>query len=130
MNELIGKRLIVVGMLATICIGIVIVVKHQSIGEANSFEQQAVIFEQEAIHIGKHFLDAIGYTTGKILFTKLEEKTPNFYWHDLAELERPHIPGLILCWIIRFEQAYRPGHFFKVWIDAYVGEVIGGTQCR
>ena len=92
--------------------------------------QQAMISEQQAIHIGKGFLDGIGYTTGKVLLAKLEEKTPNFYWHDLAELEKPDIQGLRLCWIIRFEQAYRPGHFFEVWIDAYSGEVIGGIQCR
>lgn len=92
--------------------------------------QQAMISEQQAIHMGKGFLDGIGYTTGKVLSTNLEEKTPNFYWHDLAGLEKPDIQGIRLCWIIRFEQAYRPGHFFEVWIDAYTGEVIGGMQCR
>jgi hypothetical protein len=92
--------------------------------------QQAMISEQQAIYIGGDFLDGIGYTTGKVLFTKLEEKNPNFYWHDLAELEKPDMQGLRLCWIIRFEQAYRPGHFFEVWIDAYTGEVMGGMQCR
>ncbi len=92
--------------------------------------QQAVISEQQAIQTGKGFLDGIGYTTGKVLFTWLEWKTPNFYWHDLAGLEKPDIQGLTLCWIVRFEQAYRPGHFFEVWIDAYTGEVVGGTQCR
>jgi len=44
--------------------------------------------------------------------------------------EEPDVQGLRLCWIIRFEQAYRPGHFFEVWIDAYTSEVIGGTQCK
>jgi hypothetical protein len=92
--------------------------------------QQAMISEQQAIQIGRHFLDGIGYTTGKVLFARLEEKTPNLYWHDLAELEKPDVQGLRLCWVIRFEQAYRPGHFFEVWIDAYTGEVVGGIQCR
>jgi len=49
--------------------------------------QQDIISEQQAIQMGKHFLDGINYMTGKVLFTKLEEKAPNFYWHDLAELE-------------------------------------------
>lgn len=92
--------------------------------------QQAVISEQQAIQTGRGFLDGIGYTTGIVLFTGLEEKTPNFYWHDLAGLEKPDVEGLRLCWVVRFEQAYRPGHFFEVWIDAYTGEVIGGTQCK
>jgi hypothetical protein len=91
--------------------------------------QQAMISEQQAVQVGREFLDGIGYTTGKVLSAKLETKNPNFYWHDLAELERPDIEGLMLCWIIRFEQAHRLGHFFEVWINAHTGEVIGGTQC-
>jgi hypothetical protein len=91
---------------------------------------QAIISEQQAIQVGKAFLDGIGCATGQVLFTNLEEKIPNFYWHDLAKLERPDIQGSRLCWIVRFEQAYRPGHFFEVWIDAYTSVVIGGTQCR
>jgi hypothetical protein len=46
-----------------------------------------MISEQQATQTGRGFLDGIGYITGKVLFTKLEEKTPNFYWHDLAGLE-------------------------------------------
>ena len=82
------------------------------------------------IQIGKSFLDGINYTAGKVLFTTLEEKTPNFYWHDLAKLEKPNTQGFRFCWIIRFEQAYRPGHFFEVWVDAETSQVIGGGQCR
>ncbi|MDH5690907.1 MAG: hypothetical protein OEY81_05715 [Candidatus Bathyarchaeota archaeon] len=47
--------------------------------------QQAMLSEQQAIDIGKGFLDGIGCTTGKVLSTSLEEKTANFYWHDLAK---------------------------------------------
>jgi len=131
-NGLTRKRLIVVSMLAAICIGIAIAVVIATKHQANPFEQHTMISEQQAIYISKQFLDNIGtaYTTGKVLFTKLEEKTPNFYWHDLAELEKPDIQGPSLCWIITFEQAYRPGHFFEVWVDAYTGEVIGGAQCK
>jgi hypothetical protein len=65
------------------------------------------ISEQQAVQVGREFLDGIGCTTGKVLSVKLETKNPNFYWHDLAELERPDIEGLMLCWVIRFEQAHR-----------------------
>jgi hypothetical protein len=115
-------------MLVTIFIGIVIVIKLPE----GSFDQQGMISEQQAIYLGRQFLDGIGYwyTTGKVLSANLEQKTPNFYWHDLANLEKPDAQGLRLCWVIRFEQAYRPGHFFEVWIDAYTSAVIGGTQCK
>ena len=86
--------------------------------------------EGEAIQTGRDFLDGVGCATGNVLFTKLEERTPNFYWHDLAGLERPEIQGLRLCWVVRFEQEYRPGHFFEVWVDACTGDVVGGTQCK
>ncbi len=92
--------------------------------------QHVTISEKQAAETGKNFLDGIGYTTGKVLFAGLEEKAPNFYWNDLAGLEKPDIQGLTLCWIVRFEQAYRPDHFFAVWIDAYTGMVVGRMQCR
>jgi hypothetical protein len=90
----------------------------------------ALIPVQQAIAIGKSFLDGIGCITGQVLSTELEEKLPNFYWHNLAGLEKPDIQGLTLCWVVRFEQTYRPGHFFEVWIEAYTGRVVGGMQCR
>jgi len=82
------------------------------------------------IHRGRRFLDGIGYATGDVLFAELDEKTPNFYWHELAKLEKPGVQGVRRCWVVRFEQARRPGHWFEVWIDAQTGEVIGGMQCR
>lgn len=88
-----------------------------------------IIFEQQAILKGKKFLGSLERTTGKLQFAKLGEKTPNFLWHSMAELEKPDIQGLRSCWIIRFDQANRPPHFFEVWIDAYTGEVIGGMAC-
>lgn len=88
------------------------------------------ISEQQAITIGGYFLNSIGFIVGPVLSTKLEERIPNFYWHDLAGLEKPEINEARLCWIIRFEQAKRPGHFFEVWLDAYTGEVLRGQQCR
>ncbi|MBS7646680.1 MAG: hypothetical protein QXD34_01055 [Candidatus Bathyarchaeia archaeon] len=88
------------------------------------------ISEQQAIVIGKNFLNSIGCIVGPVLSANLEEKVPNFYWHDLAELGKPNITEPRLCWVIKFEQAYRPGHFFEVWLDAYTGEILGGQQCR
>ncbi len=106
------------------------IVTFQALNRAESVEEHA---PWEAVKIGRQFLDDRGYATGRILSSRLEEKEPNFYWHNLFEIksqERPDIKGLRRCWVIRFEQAKRPGHFFEVWIDAAELLVIGGAQCR
>lgn len=87
-------------------------------------------YEKKAIEIGRDFLDGNGFKTGKILSIKLEEVEPNFYWNYALKFEKPDIYGLRSCWVIRFEQAKRPGHFFEVWVDASEYLVIGGDQCR
>ncbi|MCS7114919.1 MAG: hypothetical protein RMJ15_06775 [Nitrososphaerota archaeon] len=61
---------------------------------------------------------------------ELEWRIPNFYWHDFSRLEKSDIHESRLCWIIRFEQARRPDHYFEVWLDFYTGEVLGGKHCR
>ena len=110
------------------------------------------ISEQEAIEIGRDFLDRIGAETGEVLFTNLTTKAPNFYWHELAGLEepvypnlsqdidwtgipRPSVPSHLMqrvrdCWTVDFVQKRLPGHLLEVWIDTFTGDVIGGTQCR
>ena len=102
--------------------------------------------EKQAIDIGRFFLDGVGRKTGRILFIKLEEKEPNFFW-DIAlesdvewdrldiwdrmlKWDRPEIKEIRPCWVIRFEQAKRPGHFYEVWLDASEYIVVGGSQCK
>jgi len=102
--------------------------------------------EKQAIEIGRYFLDRVGRKTGRVLFIKHEEKEPNFYW-DIAALksdvewdrldiwdkmlkwDRPDIREIRPCWVIRFEQAKRPGHFYEVWLDASEYIVVGGNSC-
>ena len=102
--------------------------------------------EKQAIEIGRYFLDRVGRKTGRVLFIKHEEKEPNFYW-DIADLksdvewdrldiwdkmlkwDRPDIREIRPCWVIRFEQAKRPGHFYEVWLDASEYIVVGGNSC-
>jgi len=102
--------------------------------------------EKKAIEIGRLFLDAVGYKTGRVLSVQLEEKKPNFYWDVVVESDvewdrrdvwdrrlkynRPEIREIRPCWIIRFEQARRPGHFYEVWLDSAEYIVIGGAQCK
>jgi len=102
--------------------------------------------EKQAIEIGRYFLDGVGRKTGRVLFIKVEEKKPNFYW-DVAlksdvewdrldvwdrmlKYNRPELREIRLCWIIRFERAKSPGHFEEVWLDASEYIVVGGTSCK
>jgi len=102
--------------------------------------------EKQAIEIGRVFLDGVGRKTGRVLFIKYEEREPNFYW-DIAlksdvewdrldiwdrmlKWDRPDIREIRPCWVIRFEQEKRPGHFYEVWLDASEHIVVGGTSCR
>ncbi len=100
------------------------------ITQAMNFSDKFSLSEKTAIQIGRDFLDGEGFKTGKVLFIKLEEKEPNFYWDYALKFETSDFTGLRTCWVIRFEQKQRPGHFFEVWIDASENIVIGGSQCR
>ena len=80
------------------------------------------------------------------MFIEHEEKEPNFYWDNALESDvewdrldiwdrmlkwdRPELREIRPCWVIRFEQAKRPGHFYEVWLDASEHIVVGGTSCR
>lgn len=102
--------------------------------------------EKKAIEIGRLFLDTVGYKTGRVLSVQLEEKEPNFYWDVEVESDvewdrldvwdrmlkynRPELREARPCWIVRFEQARRPGHFYEVWLDAAEYIVVGGSSCR
>ena len=95
-----------------------------AINVGNGHTMAAIISEGTIVGVMEHHTRFLNpQKIGRLLVTCM-------HWHDLAELEKPNIQGLRLCWIIRFEQAYRPSHFFEVWIDSHTGEVIGGTQCR
>jgi hypothetical protein len=95
-------------------------------------QPSGIMSELQAIRAGREFLDGMNakLITGKVLFAKLEETTPNFYWHDVYDLEKPIRQESELCWVVRFEQASRPGHLVEVWMNAHTGEVIGGRQCK
>ena len=105
---------------------VIIIVIMQAMNLSDKFSPS----EKTAIQIGRDFLDGEGFKTGELLSIKLEEKEPNFYWDYALKFERPDLAGLRTCWVIRFEQKQRPGHFFEIWLDASENIVIGGSQCR
>jgi hypothetical protein len=118
------------------------IVTYQALTITEEFD----LDERKAIEIGRYFLDGVGHKTGRVLFIEHEEKEPNFYW-DIAlksdvewdrldiwdrmlKWDRPEIREIRPCWLIRFEQAQRLGHFYEVWLDASEYIVVGGGQCR
>ncbi len=133
-----SKRILI---LSALLLGIIIIFTH-AVNLSDTFSPS----EKTAIQIGRDFLDGVGRKTGKVLFIKHEEKEPNFYW-DIApqsdvvwdrldiwdrmlKWDRPEIRETRPCWVIRFEQAKRPEHFYEVWLDASEYFVVGGGQCR
>ena len=120
---------------------VIIIVISQAMNLSDKFNSS----EKTAIQISRDFLDEVGHKTGKVLFINYEEKEPNFYW-DMAlksdiewdrldiwdrmlKWDRPEIREIRPCWVIRFEQAKRPGHFYEVWLDASEYIVVGGMSC-
>lgn len=110
------------------------------------FPKYVTLSEKQAIEIGRYFLDGVDHKTGEVLYIKHEEREPNFYWDAalksdvewdrldiwdrMLKWNRPEIRETRPCWVIRFEQAERPGHYFEVWLDASEYIVVGGNQCR
>ena len=91
--------------------------------------------EEQAIEIGREFLEDIVGQTGKVLSVNLvhiDEVSDGylFYWHSAKGLETPDVSELEWCWVVRFEQGGRRGHFWEVLIDMNTGEVVGGMSCR
>ena len=91
--------------------------------------------QEQVIEIGREFFEDIGLQTGKVLSVNLvhiDEVSGGylFYWHSAKELEIPDISETEWCWIVRFEQGGRRGHFWEGLIDMNTGEVVGGMSCR
>ncbi len=129
-------------LIIVIAIIIVSVIAYHSLTTARKFDPD----ERRAIEVGRYFLDGVGCKTGKVLFIKQEVKEPNFFW-DVAldsdvewddsdvwdrmlKWDRPDIREARLCWVIRFEQAKRSGHYYEVWLDASEYIVVGGDRCK
>lgn len=133
-----SERIIILSALLLV----IVIIFSQAMNLSDKFSPS----EKTAIQIGRDFLDGVGRKTGRVLFINHEEREPNFYW-DIAltsdvewdrldiwdrmlKWDRPDIREIRPCWVIRFEQAKRPGHFYEGGLDASEYIVVGGTQCR
>ena len=83
-----------------------------------------------AIQLGRDFLSGEGMEAGMVLSIEIMEKEPNFYWDYSLKFDRPDLIELRKCYVIKFEQKQRPGHFYEVWLDASEYIIVGGQTCR
>ena len=91
--------------------------------------------QEQAIEIGREYLEDIGLQPGKVLSVDLKhrDEVPDsklFYWQLAHGIEVPDVPEPEWCWVVRFEQGLRRGHWFEVLIDLDTGEVTGYASCR
>ena len=117
-----SKRIVILS--ALLLVTVIVITQAMNLSDKFSPSEKTVIL------IGREFLTGEGLVAGKVLSIDLLEKEPNFFWDYSLKFDRPDLTGLRTCWIVRFEQKHRQGHFFEVWIDASENIVIGGNQCR
>ena len=91
--------------------------------------------EEQAIAIGREYLEDTSWEAGKVLSVDLVHRdevsdSHLFYWQRATGLDVPDVPEPEWCWVVRFEQGLRPGHWYVVYIDVDTGEVVGRSSCR
>jgi hypothetical protein len=87
----------------------------------------SMLNRQEAVTLGVYFLNDVGYATGKLVSAELVSKEPNYFWHELAELEKPNIQEERTCWVVKLTRAdFYPTQVLEVWVDDYTGKIMGG----
>jgi len=90
---------------------------------------QSTSVRGQVIYIGRTYLMDKGHRVGRVLSVKQDIVTPNFMDNPHLKFERPDLADDRLCWIVRFEQWGRPGHFIETWIDASELLVVGERHC-
>ena len=84
----------------------------------------------------KVFLSLNGVETGKYQSHTTEQRVPNYYWQkqfrydNLANLVYQSLPEPRDYIAVCFEQRYRPGHTYEVWVEQETYQVVGGDTCR
>ena len=83
-----------------------------------------------AVYMGRDFLLEHGVDVGRVLSVTAETGEPNYYWHTVFGLDRPGSSTPLSYYVVRYEQAERPGHYYEAWVSAGSLTVVGGGQCR
>ena len=127
------KRRVLLGIVIFVLAGTAIALGARGVLPGILTAQKWSPEQDQAIEIGREFLEDIGHQTGKVLSIDVIDEVPDgylFYWHSAAGLEAPDIPEPEWCWVVRFEQGPRPGHWWEVLIDMNTNEAVGGMSCR
>jgi hypothetical protein len=83
-----------------------------------------------AVYVGRGFLLGHGVGVGRVLGVTTETGDPNYYWHTVFGLDRPGSSPPTAYYVVRYQQAERPGHYYEVWVSVDSLAVVGGGQCR
>jgi DNA-binding HxlR family transcriptional regulator len=94
----------------------------------NEVPSELPITEEEAITLAREFLESRGYGVGALISTEFALDSPNYYWHDIFGMEKPHWRLQDLFWIVSFEQETDASQYLEVWVNIYSGEIKGGGQ--
>jgi len=86
--------------------------------------------ESQVIDFGRTFLMDRGYKVGRVLSVKQDIVLAYDMYQPGLQFERPNYGEDRLCWVVRFEQWGRLGHYIEVWIDVLELYVLGIQQCK
>ncbi|HUX48947.1 MAG TPA: PepSY domain-containing protein [Dehalococcoidia bacterium] len=129
------KRRVLLGIVIFVLAGTAIALGAVGILPGIFTEQKRPPEQEQAIEIGREYLEDIGRQPGKVLSVDLKhrDEVPDsklFYWQLAHGVEVPDVPEPEWCWVVSFEQGHRPGHWWEVLIDADTAEVVGRSGCR
>ena len=91
---------------------------------------QSTSVRSQVIDFGRTFLMDRGYKVGRVLSVKQDIVMAYDMYSPNLQFERPYFSEDRLCWVVRFEQWGRRGHYIEVWIDVSELFVLGMEQCK
>ena len=91
---------------------------------------QSTSVRSQVIDFGRTFLTDKGHKVGRVLSVKQDVVLANDMYNPFQQFERPNFSEDRLCWVVRFEQWGRRGHYIEVWIDVSELFVLGMEQCK
>ena len=91
---------------------------------------QSTSVKSQVIDFGRTFLMDRGHKVGRVLSVKQDVVMGNDMYSPNLQFERPNFSEDRLCWVVRFEQWGRRGHYIEMWIDVLELNVLGVEQCK
>ncbi len=91
---------------------------------------QSTSVRGQVIDVGRTFLMDKGHKVGRVLSIERDIVIPNDMYRPPLRPEGTGLSEDRLCWVVRFEQWGRRGHYLQVLIDVSQLIVLGVEQCR